>query len=44
MAQVKSSSAIDAQSLGLAEFQVGNYLQITEVPCYLYVASIHVYQ
>ena len=39
-----SSSAIDAQTSGLAELQVDNYLQITEVPCCLYVASIHVYQ
>ena len=44
MAQVDSSSAIVAQSSGLAEFQVDNYVQITEVPCCLYVASIHVYQ
>ena len=44
MAQVNSSSAIDAQASGLAEFQVDNYLQTTEVPGCLYVASIHVYQ
>ena len=42
--QVDKIAPQTAQSSGLAEFQVDNYCQITEVPCCLYVVSINVYQ